>query len=157
MAPDFDRDSTAMQAPDTPPAGTDLDKAIISSYKEDMRRKKGALLPLEIEILQAAAEATTSGDGWIHGFALAKALRGGGDGRLTSHGTLYKALGRLTEAGLIDDHWEDPDTALAEGRPRRRLYQINGTGRAALARAENIAGAGDGSRATGPSTRIAPA
>ena len=118
-----------------------------------MRRKKGALLPLEIEILQAATEATRTGDGWIHGFAVAKALRGGEDGRLTSHGTLYKALGRLTAAGLIDDHWEDPDEALANGRPRRRLYQINPTGRAALARA--MAEAEAGSAIASP--RIAPA
>lgn len=100
-----------------------------------MRRRKGTLLALEVEILQAAADARGTEDGWIHGFRLAKALRGG-DGRLTSHGTLYKALGRLTSAGLLDDEWEDPDAALAEGRPRRRLYQINGFGLAALARAE---------------------
>ena len=102
-----------------------------------MRRKKGALLPLEVEILLAAADAKSTADGWIHGFGMAKAMRGPNDnGRLTSHGTLYKALSRLTAAGLLDDRWEDPDQALAEGRPRRRLYQINGTGLAALARAE---------------------
>lgn len=101
-----------------------------------MRRKKGTLLPLEVDILLAAAQATTNGDGWIHGFALAKSLQGDGTGRLTAHGTLYKALGRLTRAGLLDDQWEDPDIALAEGRPRRRLYQINGSGLNALARVE---------------------
>ena len=104
-----------------------------------MRRKPGSLLPLEVNILLAAAEARAQcrapGDGWIHGFRLAKALRGDG-GRLTAHGTLYKALGRLTAAGLLDDRWEDPDRALEEGRPRRRLYQINVDGLAALARAQ---------------------
>jgi len=128
-----------------------LDKEIISSYKENMRRKKGALLPLEIDILVAASQARTSGDGWIHGFRLAKAMSGDG-GRLTAHGTLYKALGRLSAAGLLDDRWEDPDAALAEGRPRRRLYQINGNGLAALARARAEAAASAG--ATTP--RIAP-
>jgi DNA-binding PadR family transcriptional regulator len=117
-----------------------------------MRRKKGALLPLEVDILVAAAHATASGDGWIHGFGLAKALSGDG-GRLTAHGTLYKALGRLSGAGLLDDQWEDPDTALAEGRPRRRLYRINGNGMAALARAQAESAATD--RVTRPG--IAPA
>lgn len=100
-----------------------------------MRRKKGTLLQLEVDILLAVAQAKTAGDGWIHGFGLAKALQGG-SGRLTAHGTLYKALSRLSAAGLLDDQWEDPDLALAEGRPRRRLYQINGTGLTALARAQ---------------------
>jgi DNA-binding PadR family transcriptional regulator len=119
-----------------------------------MRRKKGTLLPLEVDILVAAAEAKGAGDGWIHGFGLAKALQGDG-GRLTAHGTLYKALGRLTTTGLLDDHWEDPDIALAEGRPRRRLYQINGAGLAALARARTEAEAAAVDRATRPG--IAPA
>lgn len=117
-----------------------------------MRRKKGTLLPLEVDILFAAAEAKTSGDGWIHGFGLAKALQGGSE-RLTAHGTLYKALGRLTAAGLLHDRWEDPDLALAEGRPRRRLYQINGAGRTALARAQAQAASTSGAVRPG----IAPA
>ncbi len=116
-----------------------------------MRRKKGTLLPLEVEILLAAAQARTNGDGWIHGFRLAKALQGD-SGRLTAHGTLYKALGRLTAAGLLDDQWEDPEIALAEGRPRRRLYQINGGGLAALARAES-----ESASTAGVKPRIAPA
>lgn len=119
-----------------------------------MRRKKGALLPLEIDILKAAARARTSGDGWIHGFRLAKVISGN-SGRLTAHGTLYKALGRLADAGLLDDRWEDPEEALAEGRPRRRLYQINGTGLAALSRVRNEAGTNSAGRIT--DSRIAPA
>jgi len=126
------RPSVVARATRTDPA---LDKTIISSYKEGVRRRKGALLPLEVRILGAVAEARTTGDGWIHGFGLARAMQGDG-GRLTAHGTLYKALGRLTDGGLLDDEWEDPDRALAEGRPRRRLYRINGSGLAALARAE---------------------
>ena len=104
-----------------------------------------------MDILLAAAQARAAGDGWIHGFRLAKALSDDGT-RLTAHGTLYKALGRLTAAGLLDDRWEDPDIALAEGRPRRRLYQINHSGAAALARAQ--ADAADGTAAR---PRIAPA
>lgn len=116
-----------------------------------MRRKKGALLPLEVEILLAAAQAKSTDDGWIHGFGLAKALQGD-SGRLTAHGTLYKALGRLTAAGLLDDQWEDPEAALAEGRPRRRLYQINGAGLGALAKAES-----ESASTVGLKPRIAPA
>ena len=47
---------------------------------------------------------------------------------LTSHGTLYKALARLVVGGLLADELEDPDIALREGRPRRRLYRITGAG-----------------------------
>ena len=46
---------------------------------------------------------------------------------LTSHGTLYKALARLEEFGLLTSAWEDAATA-AEGRPRRRLYELTGEG-----------------------------
>jgi PadR family transcriptional regulator, regulatory protein PadR len=46
---------------------------------------------------------------------------------------LYKALQRLEEAGLLASQWEDPDIAVAEGRPRRRLYEVTGAGERALA------------------------
>lgn len=92
------------------------------------------LLPLEVEILSVAARAQRAGDGWIHGFAVARMIRDSAvAGRLTAHGTLYKALGRLADAQLLENRWEDPDLALAEGRPRRRLYRITGEGQQALA------------------------
>lgn len=117
-----------------------------------MRRRKGTLLPIELEILGAAATCLAEGEGWIHGFGVAKVLRDArGSNRLTSHGTLYKALGRLADAGLLDDRWEDPDTALAQGRPRRRLYRITGQGQQALA---DAVAAGP---APGPRARISPA
>ena len=63
----------------------------------------------------------------FHGFALAQAMREHGSSRsLTAHGTLYKALGRLEEFGLLTSHWED--AAAAEGRPRRRLYELTQKG-----------------------------
>jgi DNA-binding PadR family transcriptional regulator len=72
----------------------------------------------------------------MHGFALAKHLRGDEGGRkLTAHGTLYKALSRMEDAGWLTSTWEDADEPTAEGRPRRRLYAITAEGRAALARA----------------------
>jgi DNA-binding PadR family transcriptional regulator len=49
-----------------------------------------------------------------------------GSRSLTAHGTLYKALGRLEELGLLASRWEDVP-AIA-GRPRRRLYELTGEG-----------------------------
>lgn len=48
---------------------------------------------------------------------------------MTAHGTLYKALARLEEFGLLTSSWED--AAAVEGRPRRRLYELTGKGAAA--------------------------
>jgi PadR family transcriptional regulator PadR len=94
-----------------------------------MRRKRGTLLPLEIDILEAGL-----GLERFHGFQLAKALADHPSPRaLTGHGTLYKALQRLEDAGLLASRWEDPNIAAAEGRPRRRLYQVTGVGEHALA------------------------
>ena len=91
-----------------------------------VRRKAGALVPLELAILELAA---ARGQDPFHGFELAKALADAkGSRSLTAHGTLYKALGRLAERGLLEGEWEDPDVALREGRPRRRLYRITGAG-----------------------------
>jgi len=99
-----------------------------------MRRKPGAVLPLEAAILAAAVDLSTTGTNRFHGFLLAKHLREAeGAKQLTAHGTLYKALGRMEKAGLLASVWEDPDAATEEGRPRRRLYEITAAGRAALA------------------------
>ena len=94
------------------------------------RRKPGTLLPLETEILTAAL----STRGSFHGFGLAQTMREqSGSRSLTAHGTLYKALGRLEELGLLTSRWEDP--AVAEGRPRRRLYDVTGEGAHAVRQA----------------------
>jgi PadR family transcriptional regulator, regulatory protein PadR len=91
------------------------------------RRKPGTLLPLETEILETALSMLRRGQATFHGFALAQDIRAGGGSRsLTAHGTLYKALGRLEEFGLLTSHWED--AAAAEGRPRRRLYALTKQG-----------------------------
>ena len=101
-----------------------------------VRRKPGALVPLELAILEVATSRTEP----FHGFELAKALADAAGSRaLTSHGTLYKALGRLAEAGLLEAAWEDPAVALDEGRPRRRLYRLTGEGARRLARARQTA------------------
>jgi PadR family transcriptional regulator PadR len=92
------------------------------------RRKPGSLLPLETEILEVALSLRRAGQATFHGFGLAQAMRDqSGSRSLTSHGTLYKALGRLEEFGILTSHWEDA-TAAAEGRPRRRLYELTGEG-----------------------------
>lgn len=95
-----------------------------------MRRKPGTLVPLELAILEAASTRHEA----FHGFELAKALGDvAGSRGLTAHGTLYKALGRLAEQGFLESAWEDPELAVREGRPRRRLYRITGEGARRLA------------------------
>jgi PadR family transcriptional regulator len=108
---------------------TALDNAKISSYSLSMpRRTAGSLLPLENEILQVAVAMRRSGHPSFHGFGLAQQMREQSSSRsLTAHGTLYKALGRLEEFGLLSSHWEDAAAAV-EGRPRRRLYTLTGEG-----------------------------
>ncbi|WP_211323041.1 PadR family transcriptional regulator [Amycolatopsis palatopharyngis] len=91
------------------------------------RRKPGTLLPLEAEILVTALSMSRSGEVSFHGFGLARSMREQSGSRpLTSHGTLYKALSRLEEFGLLSSRWED--AAAAQGRPRRRLYELTGHG-----------------------------
>ena len=105
------------------------------------RRKAGTLLPLETEILGVALAMQRSGHPTFHGFGIAQRMREqSGSRALTGHGTLYKALGRLEELGLLSSSWEDP---AAEGRPRRRLYELTAEGaraaRPAAARPVRIA------------------
>jgi PadR family transcriptional regulator, regulatory protein PadR len=100
-----------------------------------MRRKPGTLLPLEVDILDAGLALRRTGTPHFYGFQLAKSIvdRAKASTALTAHGTLYKALARLEGAGLLTSTWEAPDTAAADGRPRRRLYEITGAGERALA------------------------
>ena len=91
------------------------------------RRRPGTLLPLEAEILEVALSMPPAGRATFHGFGLAQAMRERSGARsLAAHGTLYKALGRLEGFGLLSSRWED--AAAAEGRPRRRLYELTGHG-----------------------------
>jgi PadR family transcriptional regulator, regulatory protein PadR len=92
------------------------------------RRKPGTLVPLEVEILEVAVSMRRAGHATFHGFGLARRMREqSGSRSLTAHGTLYKALGRLEEFGLLTSRWEDA-AAATEGRPRRRLYALTGEG-----------------------------
>jgi len=101
-----------------------------------MRRRPGVLLPIELSVLEAGIELRLRGTGYFHGFLIAKEIKEREGARLlTAHGTLYKALDRMQKAGLLESEWEDPATAAAEGRPRRRLYNVTVAGDAALAKA----------------------
>src|SRR5262245_1673779 len=90
----------------------------IASYAVGMpRRRDGRLVDLEVDILGAGIELQAE-DGDFYGFALAKRIADrAGATALTAHGTLYKALGRLAERGLVESEWEDPGIAADEGRP----------------------------------------
>jgi PadR family transcriptional regulator PadR len=114
------------------------------------RRKPGTLLPLETEILELALSMLRSGQDTFHGFGLAQTMREhSGSRSLTAHGTLYKALSRLEEFGLLTSRWEDPPAA--EGRPRRRLYELTRQG----AEIAEQAAAGRRDQATGRFPRAA--
>jgi PadR family transcriptional regulator, regulatory protein PadR len=94
-----------------------------------MRRRPGALLPIEVSILEAGLRLRDEGRDRFHGFLVAKEMRDSDAARrLTAHGTLYKALDRMERAGLLESEWEDPSIAADEGRPRRRLYRVTGVG-----------------------------
>ncbi|MET0990151.1 MAG: helix-turn-helix transcriptional regulator [Glaciihabitans sp.] len=93
-----------------------------------VRRKPGALFPLEFDILESGLRLQQE-NGSFYGFALAKRIASdGGSTVLMGHGTLYKALTRMAEAGLLEPQWEDAERAEAAGRPRRRLYTVTGEG-----------------------------
>jgi PadR family transcriptional regulator PadR len=114
------------------------------------RRKPGTLLPLETEILEVALSMLRSEQATFHGFGLAQTMREqAGSRSLTGHGTLYKALSRLEEFGLLASRWED--AAAAEGRPRRRLYELTKQG----ARVAERALADNADQATGRLPRVA--
>jgi DNA-binding PadR family transcriptional regulator len=125
-----------------------------------MRRKPGVLLPIEISILVAGLDLDGRGVTEFHGYLLATEIADrDGARRLMAHGSLYRALGRLEDAGLLESRWEDPDIGTSEGRPRRRLYHVTSAGARAMAgtreapETRSVAGAqaglGAGARAGG--------
>ena len=97
-----------------------------------MRRKPGGLVPLERAICETAAALHRSGVQEFHGYELAKRLGDVADQRLlTAYGTLYRALGRMEQMGLLKSRWEDPAIPARENRPGRRLYQLTAAGETA--------------------------
>jgi len=90
-----------------------------------MRRKPGALVPLEIAICLSAADLRRDGADEFHGYEMAKRLSDVANRRLlTAYGTLYRALARLEKMGLLESRWEDPEIPARENRPGRRLYML---------------------------------
>jgi PadR family transcriptional regulator, regulatory protein PadR len=43
-------------------------------------------------------------------------------------GTIYPILARLEQVGWVRSNWEDPAVHVADGRPRRRYYQLTDDG-----------------------------
>jgi DNA-binding PadR family transcriptional regulator len=86
------------------------------------------LTPVAFEILLALA------DGEQHGYSIMREVERRSAGAVVLHpGTLYRALARLLESGLIDELDERPDPAHDD--ERRRYYQLTARG-IAVARAE---------------------
>lgn len=82
--------------------------------KADAQALKGHLDVLLLATLE---------DGPQHGYAIKEALRDGSGGRFDlPTGTIYPALHRLADAGLISGTWTSVD-----GR-RRRSYELTGAG-----------------------------
>ncbi len=50
-------------------------------------------------------------------------------------GTVYPALRRMEQAGLVRSKWEEEAMAQDEGRPARKYYEVTGLGKEALAEA----------------------
>ncbi|MFC5503122.1 PadR family transcriptional regulator [Lysinimonas soli] len=95
-------------------------------------RPVGRLLDLEYRILQTCMDLEAA-DEPVYGFVLARRMsEAEGDRGLVGHGTLYKALGRLSKMGMLESNWEIP-TEGDEGRPRRRFYRVTGEGAKAAA------------------------
>ena len=71
-----------------------------------------------------------------HGWDIAKRLDRDGQGALQlKEGSLYPALYRLEQLGLVSAKWEQ-DTAGRRG-PRRRIYQLTAKGRRRLVAARS--------------------
>lgn len=62
-----------------------------------------------------------------YGFDLVKALGAGGDGMVTSEGTIYPLLTRLRRGGLVTTTWEESPSG-----PPRRYYRLTAKGHKAL-------------------------
>jgi PadR family transcriptional regulator, regulatory protein PadR len=85
----------------------------------ERERLKGHLDLLLLSVLSA---------GPAHGYAIITSLRQRSEGTFDLHeGTIYPALHRLEDAGLLDSSWAE-----ADGR-KRRVYALTAKGEAALA------------------------
>jgi DNA-binding PadR family transcriptional regulator len=109
------------------------------------------LTPAVFHILIALA------DGETHGYAIMQEVsrRSGGSVRL-GPGTLYGAIGRLLEDGLIEESDERPDPQMDD--TRRRYYRLtNFGGRVLAAETERLAGLVRAARSTKVIRKLKPA
>jgi PadR family transcriptional regulator PadR len=84
-----------------------------------MRRKPGTLVPLELAICVCATELRQQAVVEFHGYEMARRLGDAGDQKLlTAYGTLYRALSRLEQMGMLASRWEDPEIAVREAATR---------------------------------------
>ncbi|HXK32575.1 MAG TPA: PadR family transcriptional regulator [Dehalococcoidia bacterium] len=105
-----------------------------------MRRKPGTLIPIEIAILSAALALLNRGEEEFHGYQLAREIKTANSDRFRmAAGTLYKALNRMEQSGLLSSRWEDPSSPDVEGRPPRRLYRLTADGEAAYKESTRVA------------------
>jgi DNA-binding PadR family transcriptional regulator len=97
------------------------------------------LTPVAFEILLAL------GAGERHGYAVMQEVERRTEGRTSLHpGTLYRALSRLVDTGLLEELEDRP----AEGDERRRYYGLTSLGRrVAMAESERLASQLDAARA----------
>jgi DNA-binding PadR family transcriptional regulator len=97
--------------------------------------------PIEFEILLSLAVETR------HGYAIIQDIESRADGALTVEtGTLYRALQRLSEDGLVAP--SEPPRSAADDDERRRYHAITPEGRhAAAAEARRMAALVDRARA----------
>lgn len=113
-----------------------------------MKRYAGFMLDIERATLRVLGEHAESRPQGIHGYELAELLRQEANTRLAgtadsprptalrANGTVYKLMYRLTRIGAVTSDWEEPEVALAAGRPRRRYYVLTENGRARAANLE---------------------
>jgi DNA-binding PadR family transcriptional regulator len=138
-----------------PAAAPLLTNRHVSAYNAPVRRKPGALVPLELAICVSAADRHRHGAPEFHGYEIARHLADVADRRLlTAYGTLYRALGRLEKMGMLVSRREDPEIAARANRPGRRLYRLTAEGDAAAREARKAAVAHTSKRAR---RRLVPA
>ena len=95
-------------------------------------RDPGDHIPLKHSIYRVLL---TLADGEMHGYGIMQSLADKTDGReKILPGTLYAALPRMVEEGLIEER--DPREDEVSGGPKRRYYRRTNFGRA-VARAES--------------------
>ena len=106
--------------------------------------------PLASLSYSAAVVLQAVSSGYIYGFDIM-------DVTGLPSGTVYPALRRMEQGGLVASCWEDEAAAQREGRPARKYYEVTDEGREVLAEAlkryrhmERLLP--EASRKTGPAT-----